>query len=332
MRVIAFGEVLLRLTPPGFTRIVQAETFEVTYGGAEANVCAFLAQMGIPASLVTRLPLNPLGDAALWHLRRFGVGTEYIVRGGERIGMYFFERGVSQRPGRVIYDRKHSSFACAKRGEFSWESILEGASWLHSSGITPALGGELPGVLEEAFRTARKLGVTVSFDLNYRETLWGPETARATLSPLMPYVDVFVGNEHQVREVFGFSCNGERREYLPRLARELHERFGVKTVALTFREGSLAHLSRIGAMLSSGETTWFSRMYEVAVVESIGAGDCFTGGLIFGMLRGFPPGECLEFAVAAYCLKHTVPGDFGVLSFEEIQHLALGMFSPVTRR
>lgn len=327
MKVIAFGEIMLRLTPPGFIRLAQTETFEATYGGAEANVCAFLAQMGIAVSFVTKLPCNPLGDAALWHLRRFGVGVEHVVRGGERLGIYFFERGVSCRPGKVVYDRRFSSFATAKREDFSWENIFEGATWFHFSGITPALGGELPGICYEALQVAKEKGLTTSLDVNYRETLWTFEEARKVLVTLLPYVDVLVGNESHLRNIFGFS-----QDALPALAESLSKRYGVRMVVITLREGVSAHVNRLGAMAYEGGKVFLAEKREVAIVESIGAGDCFTGGCIFGVLRGFPLEECLNFALAASCLKHTIPGDFGVLRLEEIERFARGVILPKIER
>lgn len=327
MKVVAFGEIMLRLTPPGFTRLVQAEAFEVTYGGAEANVCAFLAQMGVVTSFVTKLPQNPLGEAALWHLRRFGVGVEHVVFGGERLGVYFFERGVACRPGKVVYDRKYSSFATAKGEDFPWEHILEGATWFHTSGITPALGGELPVILHEALQVAKRKGLTVSFDVNYREALWSPEEARETLTPLLSSIDILIGNESHLRRIFGFAC-GE----LPDVAASFSERYGIQTVVITRREGTSAHVNRVGAVTYEKGEVYSEEVQEVEIVESIGGGDCFTGGFIFGTLKGLPLKERLAFALAALRLKHTVLGDFGVLRFEEIERLAHGTLFPKTER
>ncbi|MEN3184601.1 MAG: sugar kinase [Atribacterota bacterium] len=327
MKVVAFGEIMLRLTPPGFTRLVQAETFEATYGGTEANVCAFLAQMGIATSFVTRLPQNPLGEAALWHLRRFGVGVEHIVFGGERLGVYFFERGVACRPGKVVYDRKYSSFATAKREDFPWGRILEDAVWFHTSGITPALGGELPAILCEALQVAKQRGLTTSLDVNYRETLWSPEEAQATLVPLLPCIDILIGNVSHLCRVFGVT-----EEEPLAIAASLAERYGIRTVVITRREGTSARVNRVSAMVYEKGEVYSEGPQEVEIVEGIGGGDCFTGGFIFGTLRGLPLKERLTFALAALCLKHTVLGDFGVLRFEEIERFAKGMVSSKIER
>lgn len=327
MKVVAFGEIMLRLTPPGFTRLVQTETFEATYGGAEANVCAFLAQMGVATSFVTKLPRNPLGEAALWHLRRFGVGVEHIVFGGERLGMYFFERGVACRPGKVVYDRKYSSFATAKREDFPWERIFEDAAWFHTSGITPALGGELPAILQEALQVAKRRGLTTSLDVNYRETLWSPEEARAALVPLLPCVSILISNESHLRQIFDFT----QEEPLD-IAMSLSGHYGIQTVVITHREGTSVRVNRVGALVYEKGEVCSEEVQEVEIVESIGGGDCFTGGFIFGTLRGLPLKERLAFALAALRLKHTVSGDFGVLHFEEIERLARGTLSPKTER
>ncbi len=327
MKVVAFGEIMLRLTPPGFVRLVQAETFEATYGGTEANVCAFLSQMGVATSFVTKLPQNPLGEGALWHLRRFGVGVEHVVRGGERLGIYFFERGISCRSGRVVYDRKHSAIAEAQRKDFTWEEILAGATWFHSSGITPALGGELPLILKEAFQVAKEKGLMTSFDLNYRETLWSPEKAQEAILPLLPYVDIFIGNESHLRKVFGFT-----KEEWRKIGKTLCEDHSIRTLVVTFREGASAHVNRIWALAYEDDELVWGDTREIEITESIGAGDCFTGGFIFGTLQGFPLKKRLDFALAASCLKHTIPGDFGVMQREEVERLAWSTLPPKTER
>ncbi|MCX7731448.1 MAG: PfkB family carbohydrate kinase, partial [Candidatus Caldatribacterium sp.] len=245
----------------------------------------------------------------------------------KRQGVYFFERGVGCRPGKVVYDRKFSSFATARREDFSWQRIFKEAIWFHTSGITPALGGELPAILEEALRTAKAMRITTSFDVNYRETLWSPEEAQKTITSLLPYIDVLFGNESHLRSIFGFTQNE-----LPTIAESFSEHYGIRTVVITRREGTMTHVNRLGAMVYEGGEIFSEEVQEVEIVESIGAGDCFTGGFILGTLRGFPLKERLAFALAALCLKHTVLGDFGVLRFEEIERLARGALHPKVER
>ena len=318
--VVTFGELMLRLTPPGRQRFAQAQSFEITIGGAEANVAVLIAQLGGSAEFVTRLPANAVAQRAINELRGFGVGTAHIARGGERMGVYYLEQGASQRAGKVIYDRAHSAFAEAQSGEFDWEKIFAGARWFHFSGITPALSPAAAQLTAEACAAARRLGLTVSFDLNYRAKLWTCEQAGAVLAPLMQHVDLCVTSVEEARTVFGLDCGDDPAD----AAAKLRARFGFKTVALTQRTGALACSTGWGAMLLAGGAAHSSRRHEIDVIDRVGAGDSFTGALIFSLMRGDAPATAVEFAVAASALKHTIPGDHALVSLDEVEALAAG--------
>ena len=318
--VVTFGEIMLRLTPPGSRRIAQAEHFEITFGGAEANVAAVVAQLGGSAEFVTKLPAGALGQRAIDELRRVGVGVAKIVRGGERLGIYFLEQGASQRPGTVIYDRAHSAMAEAQPGEFDWDAIFSGARWFHWSGITPALSDSAAAHTAEACAAAKRHGLTVSFDMNYRAKLWSRERAGAVLAPLMEHVDLCITSVEEARAVFGL--DGPDSEETA--AASLRERFGFQTVALTMRQGDSASATNWGAMLLAGGQPHRSRRHEIQIVDRVGAGDSFSGALIFSLMRGDDPQKAVEFAVAASTLKHTIPGDFALLSIGEVEALAAG--------
>ena len=318
--VVTFGELMLRLTPPGRQRFAQAPHFEITFGGAEANVAVLIAQLGGSAEFVTRLPVNAVAQRAINELRGLGVGTAHIARGGERIGVYYLEQGASQRAGKVIYDRAHSAIAEARVGEFDWEKIFAGALWFHFSGITPALSLAAAELTAEACAAARRLGLTVSFDLNYRAKLWTREQAGAALAPLMQHVDLCVTSAGEARAVFGLDCDADPAE----AAVKLRDHFDFKAVALTQRSGALACSTGWSAMLFTDGTAHFSRRHEIAVIDRVGAGDSFTGALIFSLLRGDAPAHAIEFATAASALKHTIPGDYALLTLGEVEALATG--------
>jgi len=335
VKVVTFGEIMLRLSPPNYKRIFQAESFDVTYGGAEANVAAFLAQMGLDAYYVTKLPKNPLGDAAIGHLRKYGVKTDYIARGGERIGIYFLEIGASQRASKVVYDRAGSSISQAKREDFDWERILDGARWFHFSGITPPLGKELPAIVKDALEVAKKRGVKVSCDLNYRAKLWSKEEAQRVMIPFMEYVNVLIANEEDIEKVLGIPVEGLDlktgkivREAYVKVAEEISKKYNFDTIGVTLRESLSATVNYWSVMIFEGGKPYFSNRYEIHyIVDRVGAGDCFAGGLIYATLKGYDPQRKAEFAGAASCLKHTIPGDFSSLSEDEVEKLAGGATS-----
>lgn len=331
-RVVTFGEIMLRLTPQGYRRLVQAEAFDATYGGGEANVAVSLANFGLPSTYVTVVPDNSLGQAAVNHLRRFGVDVSRIARGGERLGIYFLEPGVSQRPLEVIYDRKDSAIACVAPGTFDWPDILRGAAWFHCTGITPALSDAAARETLEACRAARAGGLRVSCDLNYREKLWSPEKARRVMGKIVEHVDVLFANLPAVEKMLGVTPRGAlgaaaagggpaSEEACEDVALQLHERYGFSHVAITRRWARSASRHVWSALLYDGRRLYRSTGYEVELVDRVGAGDAFAAGLIYGLIEGLAPDRALEFAVAASCLKHTIPGDFNMVRAEEAWRL-----------
>lgn len=332
-RVVAFGEVLLRLKAPGHERLLQSAALEATFGGAEANTAASLAGFGVPASLVTALPGNAVGDAAVAALRGLGLDTSGIARRGDRVGIYFLEAGAAQRPSRVVYDRAASSLATAPRGTFDWPALLEGAAWFHFSGITPAVSATAAELCLDAVRAARAAGVTVSCDFNHRAALWrwgrgAPEVMRG----LMEHVDVGIAGREDIQKMLGIPFEGgEGPDGVdPAAYRALAERVldafpGMRALAITLRESHSASRNGWGAVLRSREGFHASRRYEVTdIVDRVGAGDAFSAGLIHGLMAGGDDARALEFAAAAGCLKHTIPGDVNRVSAAEVQALADG--------
>lgn len=338
-RVITFGEIMMRLNPEGYLRFVQAERFEATYAGGEANVAVSLANYGVDASFVTKVPGHEIGQLPVNALRRYGVDTSNIVRGGERLGVFFAEKGASQRASKIIYDRAGSAIAKATSADFDWERIFDGADWFHWTGITPALGGELPAICLEACRAAKKAGLTVSCDLNYRKKLWSREEANRVMTELMPYVDVCIANEEDAKDVFGISAADtdlnagklNHGAYIS-VAQQLTERFGFKKVAITLR-GSLSASDNdwAGMLYSNGEAS-FSPTYRVHIVDRVGGGDSFGGGLIYALLAGYDDQKAINFAVAASCLKHSIDHDFNLVSVSEVELLANGNASGRVQR
>lgn len=293
-KIITFGEIMMRLNPEGYLRFVQADKFEATYAGGEANVAVSLANYGMNAAFVTKLPAHEIGQCAINELRRFGVNTNMIVRGGERIGIYFVEKGASQRASKVIYDRAGSAIAKAVVTDFDWDAIFDGADWFHFTGITPALGGELPAICLAACKAAKEKGITVSCDLNYRGKLWTREEAGRVMSGLMPYVDVCIANEEDAKDVFGISAENtdlnagkvNHNGYIS-VARQLTERFGFKKVAITLRSSISASDNDWAGMLYSDGRANFSPIYHVRIIDRVGGGDSFGGGLIYSLLSGY---------------------------------------------
>ena len=330
MKTVCFGEIMLRLAPEGYLRFVQADSFEAVYGGGEANVSVSLANYGYDSAYVTKLPDNLIGQAAVNSLRRFGVDTSMIVRGGPRVGIYYCEKGASQRPSKVIYDRAGSSIALARREDFDWNKILDGADWFHFTGITPALGGELPAICLDALKVCREKGITTSCDLNYRKNLWTTEEAGRVMDELMHYVDVCIANEEDADKVFGIRAENTDvnsgkldAEAYKSVARQLAERFGFKKVAITLRTSISANDNIWAAMLydvPSGQYC-FSKSYNLHIVDRVGGGDSFGGGLIYATLDGRAPQDVIEFAAAASALKHSIEGDFNHVSAAEVDSL-----------
>ena len=319
MRVVTFGEILLRLQPFGYKRLSQADSYEATYGGAEANVAAALAAMGENAAVVTKLPLNEIGQNAIDALRKVGVDTSLIVRGGERTGLYYCEKGASQRPSKVVYDRAGSAISLARRNEFDWKKIFDGANWFHFTGITPALSDELAEICLDAAKNAKKLGLTVSCDPNYRAKLWSKDKASRVLMNLMPFVDVCITNVPQVSDVFGTAADNERE-----LADKLIAKFGFKTVAFTRRESFSASDNGYSGALYTADGFAESRTYSMRIVDRVGGGDAFAAGLIYAMTHGYDLQKAVDFAVAAAVLKHSIEGDVAYITVDEIEQLAGG--------
>ena len=330
-KVVTMGEIMLRLSTPGFSRFIQSDTFDVVYGGGEANVAVSLANYGYDAYFVTKLPKHEIGQAALNSLRRYGVKTDYIARGGERVGIYFLESGASMRPSKVVYDRANSAIAEAELSDFDFDVIFEGAAWFHVSGITPALSEKGAALTEAAMKAAKKAGVTVSVDLNYRKKLWTPAEAKACMTNLMQYVDVCIGNEEDAEKVLGFKpaatdvSKGELNlEGYKQIFKEMKDTFGFKYVATTLRESLSASDNGWSALIYDGNEFYHSKKYDIRIVDRVGGGDSFAGGLIYGLLEKEDMKEALEFAVAASALKHTIPGDANMMSVAEVETLAGG--------
>lgn len=322
---------MLRLSTPGYQRFVQAESFDVTYGGGEANVAVSLANFGFEAHFVSKVPDNPIGQSAINHLRRFGVDTDYVIKGGDRLGIYYLETGASMRPSKVVYDRADSAISKAKATEFDFDAIFEGADWFHFSGITPALGKDAAELTLEALKAAKKHGVTVSVDLNYRKKLWTEAEAKACMTTLMPYVDVCIGNEEDAEKVLGFKpgntdvTSGDLElDGYKDIFKQMKEAFDFKYVVSTLRESYSASDNGWSALIYDGNEFYRSKKYDVRIVDRVGGGDSFAGGLIYGLLSLADMKDALEFAVAASALKHTIPGDFNFVSVDEVMTLAGG--------
>jgi len=330
-KVVTFGEIMLRLSTIGFTRFVQAQNFDVNYGGGEANVAVSLANYGLESYFVSKLPNHEIGQSAVNHLRKYGVNTNYISRGGNRIGIYFLETGASQRPSKVIYDRADSSISGIKKDDVDWNSIFENASWFHWTGITPAIGKNIQEVLTEACMTAKKKGIKISCDLNFRAKMWTEKEARSVMIPLMEYVDVCIANEEDAEKSLGLiaeKTNVEKgqidEEGYFTVAKTLKEKYNFDTVAITLRESYSASKNGWSALLLDNKdciVPYRSKRYEIEIVDRVGGGDSFASGLIYGLLNKASSKEALEFAVAASCMKHTIPGDFNLVSVDEIEKL-----------
>ena len=330
-KIITFGEIMIRLQPYNYERFVQADHLEFSFGGGEANVAVSLAGFGLDVAYVTKLPAHAIGQAAVNSLRRYGVDTSKIVRGGDRVGIYFNEKGASQRPSVCIYDRAHSAIAEALPEDFNWDAIFEGTEWFHFTGITPALGPNVVEICRQACRAAKERGIKISCDLNYRGKLWTRAQAREAMSELCQYVDVCIANEEDAKDVFGIEAEatdiaaGElNREGYKSVARQLMERFGFEKVAITLRESKSAFDNDWSAMLYDGSEYCFSKRYHLHIVDRIGGGDSFGAGLIYSFLNGFDTQRGVEFAVAASALKHSIEGDYNMVTVAEVEKLAGG--------
>ncbi len=332
--IVTFGEIMLRLSPPGFQRFIQARGFDAIYGGGEANVAATLAHFGLPVEYVTRLPANDIGDACLNFLRQYGIGTRHVVRGGERLGIYFLEMGSAQRGSKVIYDRAGSALATVQPGMIDWRALFSGASWFHWTGITPAISEGAAQVCLEGVQVAREMGLTISCDLNYRRKLWRWGKAPAEVMPeLVGLCDIAIGNEEDADKVFGIrapevdvTAGRVEAEAYRFVCEELSRRFpSLQAVAITLRGSLSASHNTWSAVLWRGGTLYVGPKYSIIpIVDRVGGGDSFCGGLIYGLRSFQDDRRALNFAVAAACLKHTSRGDFNVGSVAEVEKLAGG--------
>ena len=330
-RIVTFGEIMLRLAPNGYYRFFQDDQLQATFGGGEANVAVSLANYGMDAAFVTKLPAHASGQGAVNALRGLGVDTRSIVRGGDRIGIYYLEKGASQRGSVCIYDRAHSAIQEAQPSDFDWDAIFDGADWFHFTGITPALGSDLVEICKEACVAAKKHGVKISCDLNYRGKLWTREQARAAMTELCQYVDVCISNEEDAKDVFGIEAENTdiyggklNKEGYKSVAKQLADRFGFEKVAITLRTSLSASDNDWAGMLYDGENYCFSKEYHLHIVDRVGGGDSFGGGLIYALLNGKDSQSAIEFAVAASALKHSIEGDFNRVTVAEVEKLAGG--------
>ncbi len=339
MKVVTFGELMLRLAPENYLRFVQSDKYEATFGGAEANVAVSLANFGVECAFVSKLPAHEIGQAAVNSLRKFGVDTSKIVRGGDRVGIYYCEKGASQRPSKVIYDRAGSSIATAKSEDFDWNNIFDGVNWFHFTGITPALSDSAAEIVLQAVKAAKEKGITISCDLNFRKKLWSKEKASKIMGEICNYVDVCIANEEDAKDVFGIEAENtdinsgklDREGYIS-VAKQLTKKFNFKAVAITLRESLSANDNNWSGMLFAGGNAYFSKKYAMHIVDRVGGGDSFGAGLIYSFLLNYDEQKSIEFAVAASCLKHSVEGDYNMVSVSEVQTLANGNASGRVQR
>lgn len=330
-KIVTLGEIMMRLSTPGFQRFVQSDRFDVTYGGGEANVAVALCNYGLNGTFVTKVPEGALGQAAINHIRRYGVDTHFIARGGQRLGIYFLETGASMRPSQVIYDRAGASIADAEISDFDFDKIFEGADWFHTTGITPALSDKAAALTEAALKAAKAKGITTSIDLNYRKKLWSKEKAKEVMTKLCAYVDVCIGNEEDAETTLGFkskdtdvtkgelNLNGYKDVF-----RQMKDKFGFRYIASTLRESHSASDNGWSALVYDGNEFYHSKQYEVRIVDRVGSGDSFASGFIYGLVTGMSMADATEFGVAASALKHTIPGDLNHATLAEVKTLMKG--------
>lgn len=330
-KVVGFGDYILRLNPEGYLKFIQADKFEVFYTGAEANVCTSLSYMGVPTQFVTKLPENAIAECGVATLKKFSVGTEHIVYGGERIGLFYLEKGASQRPSKIVYDRKYSAFCSSKCEDYNWKEILKDAGHFHFTGITPALGRNLAEICLEACKTANELGVTVSCDLNYRKNLWTRSEAKETMEKLLQYVDVLIANEEDAADVLDIHASNtdiisgklDRNGYID-VAAQISKKYNIGTVAITLRKSISASDNDWSALLYKDGKPYFSKEYRIHIVDRVGGGDSFGAGLIYAIHNGFEPQQIIEYAAAASCLKQTIELDVNLSKPSDILALMGG--------
>ena len=330
-KVVTLGEIMMRLTTPDFKRFVQSDSFDVTYGGGEANVATALCNYGLNGVFVSKVTDTAIGQSAINHLRRYGVDTQYMARGGERLGIYFLEIGASMRASQVIYDRANASITDAEISDFDFDKIFEGADWFHTTGITPALSEKASKLTEAALKAARERGITTSIDLNYRKKLWSKEQARETMTRLCQYVDVCVGNEEDANDMLGFVSQGTdvtkgelNLDGFKDVCRQMKEKFDFKYIASTLRESHSASDNGWSALVYDGEEFYHTKEYDVRIVDRVGSGDSFASGFIYGLVTGKTMQDAADFGVAASALKHTIPGDLNHATLSDVENLVKG--------
>ncbi|MEO8111402.1 MAG: sugar kinase [Ginsengibacter sp.] len=330
-KVITLGEIMLRLSTPDFKRFVQADSFDVTYGGGEANVAAALCNYGLHGVFVSKVPDNPIGQAAINHLRRYGVDTQFVVRGGKRLGIYFLETGASMRASQVVYDRADAAISEAEIADFDFDKILDGADWFHTTGITPALSDKAAALTEAALKAAKQKGITTSIDLNYRKKLWSKEKAREVMTNLCKYIDVCIGNEEDAETTLGFTSKGTdvtkgelNLDGYKDVFQQMKEKFGFKYIASTLRESRSASDNGWSALVYDGKEFYHSKQYDVRIVDRVGSGDSFASGFIYGLVTGMEMKDAAEFGVAASAMKHTIPGDLNHATLSDVKGLMKG--------
>lgn len=330
-KVVCFGEIMMRLNPENSLRFVQSNQFEISYSGSEANVCVSLANYNAQVNFVSKVPDNPLGQSAINELRKFGVDTQYVCQGGSRLGLYFLEKGASQRASKVIYDRKNSAFSESDQSDYDWDKIFSDATWFHFSGITPALSSNVADICLTACKKAKEKGLTVSCDLNYRKTLWDKPQAQKVMTKLFEYVDVCIANEEDIQNVFGLSAEKTDVEHgkldissYENLAKQIIKKFNCKNVAFTLRKSYSASNNDWSGMLITQDATYKAKDYSINIVDRVGAGDSFAGMLIYAMTKGFSMQDCIEYATAASCLKQTIQNDFNQITLSEVESLVKG--------
>ena len=330
-KVVTLGEIMLRLSTPDFKRFVQADSFDVTYGGGEANVAAALCNYGLQGTFVSKVPYNPIGQAAINHLRRYGVDTQFVARGGERLGIYFLETGASMRASQVVYDRANAAISEAEINDFDFDKIFDGADWFHTTGITPALSDKAAALTEAALKAAKQKGITTSIDLNYRKKLWSKDKAKEVMTTLCKYVDVCIGNEEDAETTLGFKSKGTdvtkgelNLDGYKDVFHQMKEKFGFKYIASTLRESHSASDNGWSALVFNGKDFYHTKQYEVRIVDRVGSGDSFASGFIYGLVTGMEMKNAAEFGVAASAIKHTIPGDLNHATLSDVQGLMKG--------
>ncbi len=330
-RVVTLGEIMMRLSTPDYKRFEQSNSFDVTYGGGEANVAAAICNYGEQGVFVTKVPKDALGQSAINHLRRYGVDTQFIARGGDRIGIYFLETGAAMRASKVIYDRAGAAIADVDASDFDWDAIFEGADWFHTTGITPALSDKAAALTSAALKAAKAKGITTSIDLNYRKKLWSKAKAQQVMTELCQYVDVCIGNEEDAETTLGFKSEDTDIEKgtlnldgYKSVFKQMKEKFGFKYIASTLRESHSASDNGWSALVYDGNEFYHTKHYEVRIIDRVGSGDSFASGFIYGLVTGKSMPDAAEFGVAASALKHTIPGDLNHVTVDEVMTLVKG--------